>query len=120
MELVDSMVAGLADASRSARHWQDQAVEMLLLSPQTPNLALAHLLHRLERAGYGDAVRSWTGSGVGRRISPPQLHAALGEAEVQRLAGRAGLTSDELTAALSQQLPAIVGRQAREQARPRR
>jgi uncharacterized protein YidB (DUF937 family) len=121
MELVDTMVAGLADATRATRYWQGQAVEELLAAAsRAPDMGLPRLLHRLEVAGYGDAVRSWMGPGAGRRISPQQLHAALGDAEVQRLAGRAGLTGDELTAAMSQCLPAIVGRQARGKARPRR
>ncbi len=114
MELVDAMVAGLADASQAARCWQAQALEEMLGLPQASAAGLQRLLHRLELAGYGDAVRSWAGPGAARRISPPMLHAALGDAEVQRMAGRAGLTGDELTAALSQHLPAIVGRLARQ------
>ena len=48
------------------------------------------------------------------------MHAALGDAEVERMAGRAGLTGDELTAALSQHLPGIVSRLARQAPAPRR
>ena len=117
MELVDTMVARLAEASRAARYWQVQAVEDLL-APQGGDL-VQRLLHCLERAGYADAVHSWAGPGEGRRISPEQLHAALGAAEVLRLAGRAGLTCDELTAALSRHLPDIAGRLLRAERVPR-
>ena len=58
-----------------------------------------------------------TAPGTCCRISPQQMHAALGDAEVERMAGRAGLTGDELTAALSQHLPGIVSRSVRPAAR---
>ena len=117
MELVDTMVAELAGAGRNARNRNAQALEAVIGPPQAPGAALQRLLQRLELAGHGHAVRSWTGPGACCRISPQQMHAALGDAEVERMAGRAGLTGDELTAALSQHLPGIVSRLAR-QGRP--
>ena len=112
MELVDTMVAALADAGRATRYRQAQAVEELIGPPQATGGGLQRLLQRLELAGHGYAVRTWTAPGTCCRISPQQMHAALGDAEVERMAGRAGLTGDELTAALSQHLPGIVWRLA--------
>ncbi len=114
MELVDTMVAELAHATRAARHRQSQLVEALIGTAHAPDGGLRWLLSRLEQAGHGRAVRSWTAPGACCRISPQQMHAALGDAEVERMAGRAGLTGDELTAALSQHLPGIVSRLARQ------
>jgi len=120
MELVDTMVAELADVGRVTRYRQAQAVEELIGPPRAQAAGLQWLLQRLDLAGHGHAVRSWTGPGACCRISPQQMHAALGDAEVERMAGRAGLTGDELTAALSQHLPGIVSRLARQATSPRR
>jgi uncharacterized protein YidB (DUF937 family) len=108
MDLIDAMMAELAAARREALAWRPHALAVLLGSSQGEGEALDHLLHRLERAGFGDAVRSWAGPGPCRRIPPEQIHAALGKAEIQRMAGRAGMTDDELAAELSQHLPRIV------------
>lgn len=120
MELVESMVAGLAETRQAAMRLHVQAMEDLIAPAPTGGGGLERLLHRLELAGHGDAVRSWGGAGTCCRLSPQQLHAALGDAEIERLAGRAGLTGDQLTAALSRHLPAIVFQQTRRAAAQRR
>ncbi len=108
MELLDDLVEGLAGRRLEGKSLRAQAVQAALGGPQAQGTALAMMLRRLERAGLGDAIRSWQGPGPHRRIPPLQLHAALGGAEVARLAGRAGLTGDELTEELSERLPGIV------------
>ena len=112
MELVDRIGAELGDACRIARNQRAQAVEAIIGPPDASDAGLRRLLHRLELAGHGYAVRTWMGPGPCCRITPQQIYAALGDAEVERMAGRAGLTGDELTAALSQHLPGIASRLA--------
>ena len=119
MELVDDLAEGLARRRLAGRSWRAQAVQDALGGAQAQDTGLAMMLRRLERAGLGDAIRSWQGPGPHQRIPPQQLHAALGCAEVARLAGRAGLTGDELTEELSERLPVIVAALPRGRA-PRR
>ncbi len=110
MGLIDDMVLALSGGDAAGHAWLAQAMEGVVGTPDSPGPGLLALLHRLEQAGLGGAVQSWIGTGPNRPIAPEQLHAALGEAEVQRMAGRAGLTGDELVAKLSQHLPGIVNR----------
>ncbi|MDA8249536.1 MAG: YidB family protein [Rhodospirillales bacterium] len=122
MELVDVLAAELAGGRLAGQAWRTQAMQEAIGSSRVSGGGLERVLHRLEEAGLGDVVRSWQGPGRGpqRRLSPQQLHAVLGNAEVARLAGRAGLTGDELTAELSQCLPAIVANLARSRETARR
>jgi len=106
MELIDDLSENLA-----GRRLADRSVRMLAVRQAIGDgtgAALDGVLRRLEGAGLGGAVRSWQGEGPCLRVTPQRLHAALGGAEVARLAGRAGLTADELTAGLSEQLPTLV------------
>lgn len=113
MELIEALEAGLAAERQRAWQARARAMQELVGAADGPWNALAEVLERLEQAGLGGAVRSWRAAGPLVRIVPAQLHAALGREAVQRLAARAGLTCDELTAELSEHLPGIVARTAR-------
>lgn len=119
MELVEALEAGLAAERQRAWQQRARAMQDLVGAGDGSWNALADVLECLEQAGLGGAVRSWRGAGPLVRIVPAQLHAALGREAVQRLAARAGLTCDELTAELSEHLPAIVARTARDPGRHR-
>jgi len=108
MELVDDLCEGLARRRQAGRSSRMLAVQQVIGAGDSLDAALEGVLRSLERAGFGDAIRSWRGTGPCLRVMPARLHAALGRAEVARLAGRAGLTEDEFVAELSEQLPALV------------
>jgi uncharacterized protein YidB (DUF937 family) len=63
----------------------------------------------LEQQGLGGVVRSWVGSGPNQPISAAQLSAAFGNSAVlAQLAGKLGVSPQELTEKLSQVLPAAI------------
>jgi uncharacterized protein YidB (DUF937 family) len=66
------------------------------------------LVGKLRDAGLGDAVDSWVGGGPNQPIDPQQLGAALGDDEVQRLAGSSGLDIAALLPMLAAFLPQII------------
>lgn len=66
------------------------------------------MLQKLENAGHGDAVKSWTGSGPNKPINPGQLGAALGPNTVSAAAQQSGLNEQELLTQLAQNLPQII------------
>jgi uncharacterized protein YidB (DUF937 family) len=74
----------------------------------SPGPGLPWLLETLEKTGLGDQVRSWSAPGEAMPISGAHLHAALGDAEVRAMSGRAGLQPDEFVAKLSEHLPGVV------------
>jgi uncharacterized protein YidB (DUF937 family) len=69
---------------------------------------LAGLAERFRRAGQGDTVDSWIGTGQNRPISPNQLSDALGTNTVDSLARRTGMEQQDLLSQLAAILPGIV------------
>jgi uncharacterized protein YidB (DUF937 family) len=69
---------------------------------------LGGLLQKLNDAGHGQVVKSWTSPGPNQPISPGHLGAAIGPQNVQVAAQQAGLNEQELLQHLAQNLPQIV------------
>ena len=69
---------------------------------------LGGLLDKLQKGGLANAANSWVGSGQNQPVSPGQLGSALGPDIIKMLAGRTGLSEEELTRQLSQVLPGVV------------
>ena len=63
---------------------------------------------KLQEAGYGDAVDTWIGGGPNEPVDPQALGSALGDEEVQRLAGKSGLDVGTLLPLLAAFLPQII------------
>ncbi len=66
------------------------------------------VVNQFEKQGFGSTVRSWVGTGPNQPITADQIHQVLGSNAVQELAAKAGLSVPELTAKLSQLLPAAL------------
>src|SRR6516225_7275231 len=69
---------------------------------------LGGLLDKLQKGGLANAANSWVGSGQNQAVPPGQLGSALGPDIIKVLAGRTGLSEEELTKQLSQVLPGVV------------
>jgi uncharacterized protein YidB (DUF937 family) len=69
---------------------------------------LGGLLDKLQKGGLANAANSWIGSGQNQPVSPGQLGSALGPDVIKMLAGRTGLSEEDLTKQLSQILPGVV------------
>ncbi|CAH2598588.1 protein of unknown function [Rhodovastum atsumiense] len=108
MSFVDDMLNALSGTQGGTHPWLIQAVRGIAGDDQGAGPGIAWVLQRLEAAGYGAAVRAWTHGLKTPDVAPHDLHAALGDAQVQAMAHRANLTPDELVGKLSQHLPGIV------------
>jgi uncharacterized protein YidB (DUF937 family) len=69
---------------------------------------LGGLLEKLQKGGLANAANSWVGPGQNQSVSPGQLGSALGPEIIKMIAGRTGLSEEELTKQLSQVLPGVV------------
>jgi uncharacterized protein YidB (DUF937 family) len=69
---------------------------------------LGGLLEKLQKGGLANAANSWVGPGQNQSVSPGQLGSALGPEIIKIIAGRTGLSEEELTKQLSQVLPGVV------------
>src|SRR4030088_287226 len=66
------------------------------------------IVAKLQQAGLGDLVKSWTGNGQNLPITAEQLQQVLGSDTVKQLAARFNIPVDQLSKVLAQQLPAVV------------
>jgi len=69
---------------------------------------LSAIVAKLQRAGFGDQVKSWIGTGQNLPISAQQLQQVLGSDMVKQLAARFGIPVDQLSTVLAQVLPTAV------------
>jgi uncharacterized protein YidB (DUF937 family) len=66
------------------------------------------MVGKLNDAGYGDAVNTWVSGGPNQPVDPQALGAALGDDEVQRLAGKSGIDVGAMLPLLAAFLPQII------------
>ncbi len=66
------------------------------------------LVNELTQKGLGPAVQSWIGTGENHPVTPDQVHQAIGPDTLKELAAKAGMSTDELAAKLSEILPQAV------------
>ena len=63
---------------------------------------------KLQQAGFGSQVSSWLGTGENEPITPEAIAHSLGHGQLAEMAGKIGISPDQLTAALSHALPGLV------------
>lgn len=69
---------------------------------------LSSLIESLEKGGLADAVKSWIGHGENVPVTGDQIKAALGSDALENLAKQAGISIQDVTAALAKILPGLV------------
>ena len=66
------------------------------------------LLNTFSENGLGDLMSSWIGKGENLPISPEQIQQVLGSDQVQQIAEKLGISTDEASSGLAEMLPKIV------------
>jgi uncharacterized protein YidB (DUF937 family) len=66
------------------------------------------LLENFTKAGMGDQVKSWVGTGDNKSITPDQVNQALGADHIAQAAKDAGCTPEQASSDLAKVLPQIV------------
>ncbi|RTL50254.1 MAG: DUF937 domain-containing protein [Bradyrhizobiaceae bacterium] len=69
---------------------------------------LSAIVDKLQKAGYGDQVKSWLGDGKNIPITGEELQEVLGNAQVKELAAKYGVPIDQIGPLLAQYLPKAV------------
>src|SRR5919205_1088874 len=70
------------------------------------NNGLREILERFTQNGHGEVAQSWINQGPNKAIEPEQLKSAIGQDILAELAQKTGLSSEEILARLSKELPA--------------
>ena len=71
---------------------------------------VAGLLNKFDAAGLGDKARSWVGDGQKQPVSGAEVRSALGDQEVDHIAQKAGMPSNEASDKLASILPDTVSK----------
>lgn len=71
---------------------------------------LGELLESFQRAGHGDAARSWVGPGQNTPIGSDVIGQVFGPGGLEAIARQAGISEAEASEGLSQLLPEVVDR----------
>ena len=69
---------------------------------------LSAIVAKLERAGFGDHVKSWIGNGQNLPITADQLRQVLGNDTVRQIAAKYNIPIDQVAEVLAHQLPLAV------------
>jgi len=83
-----------------------EAVGAMLTDPRTGGLQ--GLVTAFEQGGMGGVIASWIGTGENLPISAEQLQAVLGSEQVQAIASRLGLSTQDVSGHLAQLLPQVI------------
>ncbi len=69
---------------------------------------LSGLVSAFEKQGLGSVIGSWVGTGQNQAIAPAQLQAVLGNEQIQAIAQKLGISTQDASAHLAQVLPQVV------------
>jgi uncharacterized protein YidB (DUF937 family) len=69
---------------------------------------LGALLEQFQRAGFGDAARSWVSSGDNQPMPPGALEQVFGPGGLAEIARRAGLSEADTSRGLAQLMPEVI------------
>ncbi|WP_406297961.1 YidB family protein [Embleya sp. NBC_00888] len=105
---LDGLLGGLLGGRGGSGHQGLVRVVLGMLTKQGDSGGLGALMQRLQAGGLADQAKSWVETGRNQPVSGKEITDALGEDEMVRLAGEAGMTKEETAAALAATLPGVV------------
>lgn len=70
--------------------------------------ALGALVEQFQKAGLGDVVSSWIGTGANKEITPEQIQQGLGQEKIKEIAEQAGCSGEEASTGLAALLPDLI------------
>ena len=108
MGLFDSIVGAVSGAAGTDHPGLVDAVTHLINNPDTGGLA--GLVDTFRQKGLADAVASWIGTGQNLPVSAEQLQQVLGNAQLQAMAQRLGVSLPDAAQALAHVLPQVIDR----------
>ena len=106
MGLFDSILGSVLGGGSNQSNLANLAVS--LITNHGSGNGLAGLVQQFEQAGLGNLVQSWVGTGQNLPISGEQIEHALGSEQIQQIAAKAGIDSNQITSLLAQYLPQVI------------
>ncbi|MFN3717245.1 MAG: YidB family protein [Thiobacillus sp.] len=105
MRLLDSMMGVLGGAGGNNAMFD---LVMQMLSNKEQNGGLAGLAQAFRQHGLGEQMNSWIGTGQNLPVSPEQIQAVFGSAQLGQIAGRLGMNEAQAAGGLAGLLPQVI------------
>jgi uncharacterized protein YidB (DUF937 family) len=113
MNILDSLLSGLADSSTTTGQGAANPLLQLVLQMLSSNGqfgGLSGLAQQFQQAGLGSEVNSWISTGQNLPISPEQLMQVFGQGQLQQMAASSGMDLGSLSGGLADMLPQMIDR----------
>lgn len=107
MGLLDGLLGGLTGAQQQGDNPLVQ-IAMQMLSGQGQNGGLGGLIDAFQKAGLGQHMDSWIGTGQNLPINADQLSQVLGSDKIKDIAGQLGMSHGEVSGGLADMLPQLI------------
>jgi uncharacterized protein YidB (DUF937 family) len=107
MGLLDQIAGGLLKQVLSSERSQNALMETVT-SLVKGSGGLGGLAETFSNSGLGNEISSWIGKGENLPISADQIMQVLGSGQVQEIADRMGISTEEASGGLAEILPRIV------------
>jgi uncharacterized protein YidB (DUF937 family) len=107
MSLFDQMLGGLIGQLGGGQH-KNALLDLAASVIQNQPGGLSGLVQRFTQAGFGDQVKSWVSTGGNLPISTDELTSVLGQANIEAMSQKLGLSAQAVTTGLAALLPHLV------------
>lgn len=107
MGLLDGLLGSLTGAQQQGDNPLVQ-IAMQMLSGQGQNGGLGGLIDAFQKAGMGQHMDSWIGTGQNLPINADQLSQVLGSEKIKDIAGQLGMSHGEVSGGLADMLPQLI------------
>jgi uncharacterized protein YidB (DUF937 family) len=109
MGLLDQVVGAVSKMSGQSGQTDNSllnSVLQLVNNPQTGGLS--GLVESFQKGGLKEAVNSWVSTGRNIPVSAEQIQSVLGNEKIQKLAGKLGISTDQVSVQLAEVLPQVI------------
>lgn len=108
MGLLDTVTSLLGQGSSEQSGQSSALIQAALEYVNSQPGGLQGLIQQFREKGAGEIISSWIGNGQNQPIAPEHLQQVLGDDAVDRIAQKAGVSSDQVSSLLAQVLPHLV------------
>lgn len=109
MGLFDQLAGGLMKQFTSTEGGQNNLLESITGLINNPQVGgISGLVDTFKEKGLGDVISSWVGTGQNLPISVDQIKQALGSDQIQQIASKLGVSSEDASNGLAQFLPQVI------------
>jgi uncharacterized protein YidB (DUF937 family) len=110
VSLFDGVLGGIVNRVLNAEGGETSQLMQTALGLLQEHGGVSGLVEKFSHAGLADEAASWVSSGANLPVSADQIQQVLGSDAVASLAGKLGISSDQLNAGLAQVLPGVIDR----------